>query len=150
MLGAYLTRDLGRICGFFLMATLLFGCSQKQSPELTAADLLDLENRVRDRWETKMAHDWGGLYEYSTPTFRRTFPKAMYIRKFSYMVNWELTGIEVRNYDAGAAVASVAVRVMSEPVKHTSEASKAVGALPHTFNERWLFAEGEWWHSANL
>ena len=45
---------------------------------------------------------------------------------------------------------SVAVRVMSEPVKHTSSASRAVGAIPHTFIERWIYDEGEWWHSANL
>jgi hypothetical protein len=39
---------------------------------------------------------------------------------------------------------------MSEPVKYTSAASKAVGAMPYTFNERWIYVEGEWWHSANL
>ena len=133
-----------------MLILVLAGCTQDASNDVSESDLQRLEERVRDRWETKMAHDWSGLYEYSTPTFRRTFPKAMYIRKFSYMINWELTGIEVRNYDADAAVASVAVRVMSEPAKHTSAASKAAGALPHTFDERWIFDEGEWWHSANL
>lgn len=137
--------------GCLLIVTLaLMGCSQDEASKKADIDLQHLEKRVQERWQTKIAHDWEGLYEYTTPTFRRTFPKAMYIRKFSYMLNWELTGIEVRNYDADAAVASVAVRVMSEPVKHTSEASRAAGALPHTFNERWVFDEGEWWHSANL
>jgi hypothetical protein len=64
-------------------------------------------------------------------------------------VDWELTGVEVLNYDAVAAVASVAVRVMSEPTKRTSTASFELGAVPVTFHEKWLFIDGEWWHSAN-
>ncbi len=150
MLGALKTTRIYAVLVAASVGLMLAGCGQDIPRELSATELEQLENRVRDRWDLKMAHDWEGLYDFSTPTFRRTFPKAMYVRKFSYMVNWELTGIEVRNYDADAAVASVAVRVMSEPVKHTSEASKALGALPHTFDERWIFDEGEWWHSANL
>ena len=150
MLRSLFTSSRSAILALGMAILLLSGCGQEVPRELSEVELQQLENRVRERWDLKMAHDWNGLYEYSTPTFRRTFPKAMYIRKFSYMVNWELTGIEVRNYDAVAAVASVAVRVMSEPVKHTSEASKAVGALPHLFDERWIFDDGEWWHSANL
>jgi hypothetical protein len=73
----------------------------------------------------------------------------MFVKKFSYAVNRELTGVEVTNYDARAAVASVAVRVMSSPAKLTSAASIAIGAVPVTINERWMFIDGEWWHSAN-
>ena len=137
--------------GFVLTAVIaLVGCSQEEAANGVEIDLQHLEKRVQERWQTKMAHDWEGLYEYSTPTFRRTFPKAMYIRKFSYMLNWELTGIEVRNYDADAAVASVAVRVMSKPVKFTSSASRALGAVPVTFSERWILIDGEWWYSVNV
>jgi len=133
-----------------VVGTLLVGCSPQSGSELTEAPLAQLEQRVHDRWQTKIAHDWGGLWEYSTPNYRRIFSKDLFIRKYSYALKWELTGIEVVNYDADAAVASVAVRVMSEPVKHTSSASQAVGAIPHTFIERWIYDEGEWWHSANL
>jgi hypothetical protein len=133
-----------------LLGVLLVGCSPEPDQELSQASLSQLEQRVHDRWQAKMAHDWGALWEYNTPNYRRVFPKDLYIGKFSYLLNWELTGIEVVNYDAAAAVASVAVRVMSEPVKYTSAASKAVGAMPYTFNERWIYVEGEWWHSANF
>jgi hypothetical protein len=150
MLRSLFTVSRSAMLALGLTILLLSGCGQEGPRELSGAELQQLENRVRERWDLKMAHDWGALYAYSTPTFRRTFSKAMYVGKFSYMVNWELTGIEVRNYDADAAVASVAVRVMSEPVKHTSEASKAVGALPHLFDERWIFDDGEWWYSANI
>ena len=60
-----------------------------------------------------------------------------------------MTGIEVVNYDAPAAVASVAVGVMSEPTKFTSTASQAVGAVPVIVHERWINIDGEWWFSAN-
>jgi hypothetical protein len=150
MLGINLSIRPAWCWSLVVLGALLAGCSPQSGSELTEASLAQLEQRVHDRWQTKIAHDWGGLWEYSTPNYRRIFPKDLFIRKYSYVLNWELTSIEVVNYDADAAVASVAVRVMSEPVKHTSSASKAIGATPYTFSERWIYAEGEWWHSANL
>ena len=73
----------------------------------------------------------------------------MYTLQFSYAVERQLTDVEVLNYDAPAAVASVTVRVMSKPVKLTSEASTSLGALPVTINEKWVFVDGNWWHSAS-
>jgi hypothetical protein len=73
----------------------------------------------------------------------------LYAQKFSYAVEWELTGVEIVNYDGDAAVASVVVRVMSKPTKQTSAASVAIGAIPVDLRERWIFAEDQWWFSAN-
>ena len=133
-----------------LLALTLGGCSDNAGPKVDEPDLTRLEQRVRERWEAKIARDYDRVWEYSTPNYRRSFPKSMFALQFSYARDWELTSIEVVNYDGAAAVASVAVRVMSEPVKHTSSASQAVGAIPHTLIERWIYDEGEWWHSANL
>lgn len=108
-----------------------------------------LQQRVRERWQAKINKDFGKVWEFSTPTFREVFPKSLYVHKFSYAVDWELTSVEVVNYDADAAVASVAVGVMSQSTKHASSASKAVGAVPVTIREKWIFADGEWWHSTN-
>jgi hypothetical protein len=58
-----------------------------------------------------------------------------------------LTGVDVLHYDADAAVASVAVRVMSESTKQTTLASN-MGALPDTVSEKWFFIDGEWWSNA--
>ena len=117
--------------------------------ELSAERAQALEQRVRDRWQTLIARDFGGTWEFSTPTFREVFPKSLYVEKFSYMVDWELTEVEVLNYDAGAAVASVAARVMTAPTKQTSTASQVIGAVPITIREKWIFIDGEWWHSTN-
>ena len=125
----------------------LIGCGQ--SGELSEQDREQLQQRVQERWLARSAHDFGKAWEYSTPKYRRSFPKRLYIHKFSYALNWELTGLEVLNYDAQAAVASVAVRVMSEPTKLTSTASRAVGAVPITIREKWIHIDGEWWYSAN-
>jgi hypothetical protein len=38
---------------------------------------------------------------------------------------------------------------MSKPTKQTSSASIAIGATPSKLRERWIFADGEWWFSAN-
>ena len=123
------------------------GCSgpEELSPEQAAA----LEQRVRERWQTIIARDFEETWEFETPNYRSAFPKRLYPNNFSYTVEWELTGVDVLNYDARAAVASVGARVMTKPTKPTSAASKAIGALPVTVREKWMLIDGEWWHSAN-
>ena len=134
-----------------LFLTLLAGCEKpvEEARELTEAEVSALESRVQQRWQARIAGDWGKAWEYTSPNFREVFPKHLYVKKFSYAVRWELTGVEVINYDASAAVASVVVRVMSIPTKQTSAASVAVGAIPRELRERWIFVDGEWWYSAN-
>lgn len=117
--------------------------------ELSAEQVAELEERVRARWQTKINRDFEKTWEFSTPNFREVFSKPMYVHQFSYMVEWELTGVEVVNYDADAAVASVVARVMTKPTKQTSIASRAIGAVPVNIREKWIFTDGEWWHSTN-
>jgi hypothetical protein len=117
---------------------------------LTADQVAALEQRVRERWSALSARDYGKAWEFSTPLYRSIFPKKLYVLQFSYTVERELTGVEVVNYDASAAVASVTARVMSKPLKQTSTASQALGALPVTVHERWMFIDGEWWFSADV
>ena len=115
------------------------------TPEQEAA----LEARVAERWQAMIDKDFARVLEFSTPTFRGIFSKSMYVHNFSYAVAWELTSVEVVNYDASAAVASVAVGVMSQSTKQVSSASRALGAVPITIREKWIFTDGEWWHSTN-
>ena len=90
--------------------------------------------------------DFAAVYEYATPNYRRVFSKSMYLNTFGHDIRWVLTGVDILNYDAEAAVASVAVRVMSESTKQTTLASGA-GLIPDTVNERWFFIDGEWWNN---
>lgn len=135
-----------------VLSALLSGCSgENQAPEPgpSEPDLAALEQRVEARWKHMVAKEFAETWQYETPNYRKNFPKSLYLGNFSYAVDWRLTGIDVVNYDADAAVASVAVRVMSEPAKRTSTASAELGAVPITFHEKWIFIDGEWWHSAN-
>jgi len=116
---------------------------------LTADQVAALEQRVRARWSALSARDYTAAYEFSTPVYRSVFPKELYVLQFSYAVERELTGVEVLNYDAAAAVASVTARVMSKPLKQTSTASQAVGSVPVNIHEKWMFIDGEWWYSAD-
>ena len=116
------------------------------SPEQVAA----LEQRVRERWQALSARDYESTWEFSTPVYRSIFPKDLYVLQFSYTVERELTGVEVLNYDASAAVASVTARVMSKPLKLTSTASRSIGAIPVTVHEKWILIDGEWWFSADV
>ncbi|WP_220463798.1 hypothetical protein [Sediminihaliea albiluteola] len=108
-----------------------------------------LLERVTERWRALEQGDYATSWEYTSPAFRKAFPKNLYLKKFSYAVRWELTGVDVLNYDDEAVVASVVVGVMSHPTKLTSAASQAVGAIPRELRERWVFVDGEWWYSAN-
>ncbi len=125
------------------------GCSTPPE-ELTAKQVAALEQRARERWQALSARDYGKVWEFSTPVYRSVFPKNLYALQFSYAVERELTAIEVTNYDAPAAVASVTARVMSKPLKQTSTASMALGALPVTVNEKWVFVDGQWWFSVDV
>lgn len=132
---------------FLALSAVLAGCSESQT--LSESQRLALEERVRERWQALASRDFEKAWEFTSPNYRAIFPKQLYVKKFSYAVKWELTGIEIVNYDGGAAVASVVVRVMSEPTKRTSTASELIGATPTSFRERWIFMEDEWWFSAN-
>ena len=136
--------------GSLLLAVsiLLVACSAQQDPSvLSEKERKLLLERVSQRWYAMEDKDYEKAYEYTTPNYRRVFSKALYVNKFSYGVDWELTGVELIHYDARAAVASVAVRVMSKPAKQTLSAS-IFGATPITLNESWIFVDGEWWHNA--
>lgn len=148
-----LARQIG---GALLLALTLVlplaGCdSEPDAPETLTQELsAQLEQRVRERWQTLIDRDFEKTWEYSTPNFKEVFPKQLYVRHFSYGVEWELTGVEIVNYDGQAAVASVAARVMSKSVNPTSRASKLFGAVPMTITERWILIDGQWWFSTNV
>jgi hypothetical protein len=132
-----------------IFSAFLAGCSRDipslpMTPELEAA----LLNRATERWHALEKKDFAATYQYTTPNYRRVFSKALYVNKFSYAVDWELTDMELLNYDARAAVASVAVRVMSKPAKQTSVVSNTIGAIPLTMREKWILVDGQWWNSA--
>ncbi len=120
------------------------------APEgLSADQAARLEQRVQARWQALSRSDYSKAWEYSTPVYRSVFPKDLYALQFSYAVERELTAVEVTHYDAAAAVASVTARVMSKPLKQTSTASQAIGAVPVSIHEKWMFIDGEWWYSAS-
>jgi hypothetical protein len=145
----HVSKSVFRGAVFTALLVFLQACSLVDDPEtLSDKEKKELVDRVSERWYALEDKDFGAAYEYITPNYRRVFSKALYINKFSYGVDWELTGVDVINYDARAAVASVAVRVMSKPAKQTSVASLAIGATPTTIREKWLFTEGQWWHIA--
>lgn len=140
-------RRLGRSLGLLgmLAGLLLQGCAGMR--ELSDEDRANLLARAEQRWHAIEERDFGKAWEYTSPAYREVFPKSLYTKKFSYMVEWRLTGLEVLAYDARAAVASVAARVMSEPVKHTSAASAALGGIPTRQVEQWVLVDGQWWYS---
>ena len=150
-----LRRHLRRYIPVALCALLaLSGCSkdaENAATEVPTNLTSDMEAalvaRVEGKWRAMEAWDYATVYEYTTPKYREVFSKSMFLNKFGYDVRWELTGVDVLNYDAGAAVASVAVRVMSESAKQTTLAS-SIGALPDTIREKWFYIDGEWWNSA--
>ena len=134
--------------GVLLMVLVLSGgCAS--GPKWDDAQRNILEQRVRDRFQALVARDFEKVWEYSTPSYRAIFSKQLYVKKFSYALDLELTGVEVVNYDSDAAVASVVVRVMSKPTKQTSTASMLIGATPSSLGEKWVFSQGQWWFSVN-
>jgi hypothetical protein len=140
-------RQVIAACLLIFLCGLSAGCSNE--PEWDEAQRNVLDQRVHQRWDALVHRDFEKAWEYNSPNYRAIFSKQLYEQNFSYAVEWELTSVEIVNYDGDAAVASVVVRVMSKPTKQTSAASVALGATPIELRERWIFAEGQWWFSAN-
>lgn len=137
-----------RAVAVMVLGALLSACAGNRA--LTDADRAVIVERAQARWNALESRDWSAAYAYTSPAYKEIFSASLYAQKFSYLVDWELTSVEILNYDARAAVASVAVRVMSRPVKQTSAASVAIGTVPTRFVEQWVLSDGEWWFSANL
>ena len=142
-------RDLWspRTFGVVVCLLLLGGCASQQ--KLSDEQKSQLRERVEARWAALEAQDYDLAYTFMSPAYRDVFSAEMYGIQFSYMVERELTSVEILNYDAPAAVASVAVGVMSRPVKQTSAASAAIGAVPVVSVEQWIFRNKSWWYSVN-
>ena len=127
-----------------LVSALFTACaSQEELPPRLASELVQ---RVEMRWSFRESDDFAAMYRLQTPAYREAFSEYMYVSQFRSTVRWELTSVQVLNYDPAAAVASVAVRVMSEPTKSTSDAVKALGTIPSRFVEQWILKDGEWWY----
>jgi len=114
---------------------------------LTDEQKAALVSRVEEKWRAMERRDFAAVYEYTTPNYRKVFSKPMFLNRFAFDLRWQLTGVEILNYDAEAAVASVAVRVMSEPANETALAP-GVGKISNTVKEQWFLIDGEWWNNA--
>lgn len=118
--------------------------AQTGMPQDLEAQLIE---RVEARWEALEARDFGRAYTLMSPAYRSVFTEEMYLQQPAPTLERELTSVEILNYDAAAAVASVAVGVMSRPVKQTSAAAAAIQARPVRVIEQWILRNNSWWFS---
>ena len=95
-----------------LSLLILLGCAGQA---VLTQELQDkLVERVERRWEFYAVKDYSGAWDFS-PEYKRIFPRESYYKNFRGLLDLELTGVRLLAYDADAAVASVAVRVMILP-----------------------------------
>ncbi len=115
--------------------------------ELTERQRADLIERVETRWSALADQDWDTLYSLQSPVYRSVFTKDMHAVVGFGSVDRELTSVEIVNYDRGAAVASVAVGVMTRSTKQTPATSDALQTLQTEVIEQWILRNNEWWFS---
>jgi len=127
-----------------LSLLMLLGCAGQAV--LTQELQNKLVERVERRWEFYEVRDYSGAWDFSTPEYRRIFPKESYYKNFRGLLDLELTGVRLLAYDADAAVASVAVRVMILPRPGAPAASLALGKTPTTIDETWKLVDGNWYY----
>ena len=118
----------------------------QDTPGLSETQALALRRRVEEKWRAMERRDFGAVYEYTTPNYRKVFTKPMFLNKFGPGIRWELTGIRILHYDASAGIASVGVRVMTGPPEGSSSAPGF--SVTDTVKEKWLLIDGEWWNNA--
>ena len=127
-----------------LSLSILLGCAVQS---VLTQELQDkLVERIERRWEFYAVRDYPGTWDFSTPEYKRIFPKESYYKNFHGLLELELTGVRLLAYDAQAAVASVAVRVMISPRPGAPAASLALGRSPTTIDETWKLVDGNWYY----
>ena len=127
-----------------LSLLILLGCAGQTVLTQELQD--ELVERIEGRWEFYAAKDYIGAWDFSTPEYRKIFPRESYYKNFHGLLELELTGVRLLAYDAGAAVASVAVRVMISPRPGAPAASLALGKSPTTIDETWKLVDGNWYY----
>ena len=129
---------------FILSLLILLGCAGQA---VLTQELQDkLVERIERRWEFYAVRDYSGAWDFSTPEYKKIFPRESYYKNFHGLLDLELTGVRLLAYDAGAAVASVAVRVMISPRPGAPAASLALGKTPTTIDETWKLVDGKWYY----
>lgn len=132
----------------FLLAVV--ACSDKPG-ELSEAQRGQLLERVNGRWQALIDHDYAKAWEYGTPAFRAVFPQNLYVQRFSHTLDRELTGVEILHYDSQAAVATVAVRLLTKPArKGDTTAIGDAAVAPASVVESWILIDGKWWFSVTI
>ena len=139
----------GAMARVLFLAGLFIAAGVVAETDLPEEQLAALHKRVEARWSALGQGDYGSVYTFMSPAYRSVFTKEMYAQQFSSVVERELTSVEILNYDAPAAVASVAVGVMSRPAKLTSAAAAILDAKPVTVTEQWILRNNIWWFSVN-
>ncbi len=127
-----------------LPALIFAGCAGQ--PILTEELKQVLVERIERRWEFYSSKDYSGAWEFSTPEYKKIFPRETYYKNFYGLLEYELTGVQLLAYDADAAVASVAVRVMISSGPGAPAASLALGRSPTTIDENWKLVGGSWYY----
>jgi hypothetical protein len=140
-------HSLRTLAALAISALIAVGCAT--TDQLSEADEARLLERVEARWAAMEERDWASVWALYSPAYRAAFPEHIHRQQYFSTMRWELTGTKLLNYDSRAAVASVSVRIMNEPLKPTSAASAALGAVPIDRVERWVFREGDWWFSVS-
>ena len=129
---------------YVLSLLVLLGCAGQA---VLTQELQDnLVEWIERRWKFYSVGDYSGTWDFSTPEYRRIFPRESYYKNFHGLLDLELTGVRLLAYDASAAVASVAVRVMILPRPGAPAASLALGKTPTTIDERWKLVGGKWYY----
>ena len=133
----------GLLAGSCLVLAAAAGAQTEMPRDLEA----QLVERVKARWQALAKRDFDRAYTFQSPAYRSVFTEKMYLQQPAPTLERELTSVEILNYDAAAAVASVAVGVMSRPVKQTSAAAAAIQARPVRIIEQWILRNNSWWFS---
>lgn len=144
----------GVVCVLFL----LFACEEvgvnadrdKQAPMAemsseTSEDSLVL--RVLERWRLLVERDFGSAYDYETPSYRAAFSIGQYQSRFGSDVAWIGARVaEVRMSD-DAVKAGVAVDV---EFKVLLPGTDTILTDTRRMKEKWLVADGQWWHVSEM
>lgn len=123
-------------------ATTPSGSSTSESVETRQAAL---KQRVMDKWDALIRHDFAAAYALTSPAYRQQFSLGAFKRQFATgKIVWQR--VEVADVDfKGDDAAKVGIKIHF--VYYPPQAEKAIN-MANYVQESWVRSDGQWWYLA--
>ncbi|MGH8557139.1 MAG: hypothetical protein ACRESZ_06685 [Methylococcales bacterium] len=126
---------------FILSVPNQLSCAKQPLPE--SAEKEALKSRVQPLWDAMIANDFDKVYEFTTPSYRRTYSKAHFFAQYGSQITREsITVLDIVFQNPERSTAKVTLNL-----SFSTQGFSASDVFRNTVyvEETWIKDEDQWW-----